>query len=316
MMGAFLKLLGIQKLLERKDKLASTKSRIILVWRRPFPPLHGTKPRPQNEEEPATAATVGSTRGATNVEKEVVDLRGNTHAPTLPATIVYYSPRLDAHSFHSSHHEETEDDLADCQFGLLDDLRICTFRAYKELISHLETPTEEEFLGNLTNAEVVSHAYQLLGQCVLSHGELLKRHEQLNHDYVDLCNCSDVHLVELDCLRNILPSEMQANDGLNKRLALLDSAYSLCPYREIELIDKLKDIEKERDDCRHTAKDQEHRELFTMQYPYAQKVADSYHLSIADLMKVSLDVPPSPTNKTCTSTVDETVVEATFGTTT
>ncbi|GKF58164.1 hypothetical protein Tco_0171701 [Tanacetum coccineum] len=61
--------------------------------------------------------------------------------------------------------------------------------------------------------------------CV-SQGELLKRHEQLNHDYVDLRNRSDVHLVELDRLRNNLQNEMQANGGLNKRLALLDNAHS------------------------------------------------------------------------------------------
>nr|GEU87947.1 integrase, catalytic region, zinc finger, CCHC-type, peptidase aspartic, catalytic [Tanacetum cinerariifolium] len=36
-----------------------------------------------------------------------------------------------------------------------------------------------------------------------------------------------------------------------------------------------------------------HQELFTMQYPYVQKVAESYHLPIADLINVSLDVPPS-----------------------
>ncbi|GKF99649.1 hypothetical protein Tco_0301340, partial [Tanacetum coccineum] len=146
----------------------------------------------------------------TNVEKEVVDLSGNTRVPTPPATVIHSSPRLehttsDAHSFHSDHHEETEDDLTDCRFvpnwGLRDDLRICMFRACKELVSHLATPSEEDFLGHLTNAEVVCRAYQSLGQCVLSQGELLKRHEQLNHDYMDLRNRSDVHLLELDRLR-------------------------------------------------------------------------------------------------------------------
>ncbi|GJX53727.1 hypothetical protein Tco_0282096 [Tanacetum coccineum] len=207
--------------------------------------------------------------------------------------------------------------------------------------------------------------------CV-SQGELLKRHEQLNHDYVDLRNRSDVHLVELDRLRNNLQNEMQANGGLNKRLALLDNAHSSCPDRERELMDRLKDMEKERDDWIHTASDQvekirsleetlapKSRQLVTaeegiwalenekayLETRLAQayvdhqqlvwkfiptviatmlsetrdldiEVADSYHLLIADLMKVSPDVPPSPTNETGTYITEETVAEATFGTTT
>ncbi|GJZ06695.1 hypothetical protein Tco_0540488 [Tanacetum coccineum] len=289
---------------------------------------------------------------------------------------------------------QNEEEPATANTGLRDDLRICTFRACKELVSHLETPAEEEFLGNLTNAEVMSRAYQSLGQYVLSQGELLKRHKQLNHDYVDLRNRSDVRLVELNCLRNSLQNEMQANDGLNKRLALLDSAHSSCLDRERELMDMLKDMEKALENEKayletrlaqadvdrqqlvwefipsvvkrlHTSVEYQkslavpvslcftagwlgglslgrtedqiatmlsetrdlditgskswearHRELFTMQCPYVQKVDDSYHLSIVDLMKVSSDVPLSPTNKTGTSTAEETVAEATFSTTT
>ncbi|GKD81694.1 hypothetical protein Tco_1348533, partial [Tanacetum coccineum] len=39
-----------------------------------------------------------------------------------------------------------------------------------------------------------------------------------------------------------------------------------------------------------------HRELFTIQYRYIQKVADSYCLPVDDLMKVSPDVPSSAAN--------------------
>ncbi|GJZ92379.1 putative ribonuclease H-like domain-containing protein [Tanacetum coccineum] len=111
--------------------------------------------------------------------REVVDLSGNTCVSTLPATAIQPSPHPEhtasnAHSFNSSNHEETEDGLEDRRFvpnwDLSDNLRICTFRACKELISHLATLAEEEFLGNLTNVEVVSRAYQSLGQCVLSQG--------------------------------------------------------------------------------------------------------------------------------------------------
>ncbi|GKE04331.1 hypothetical protein Tco_1396349, partial [Tanacetum coccineum] len=37
-----------------------------------------------------------------------------------------------------------------------------------------------------------------------------------------------------------------------------------------------------------------HRELFTKQYPYIKKVADSYLLLMADLVQVSPDVPTPP----------------------
>ncbi|GKA40208.1 hypothetical protein Tco_0732801, partial [Tanacetum coccineum] len=36
-----------------------------------------------------------------------------------------------------------------------------------------------------------------------------------------------------------------------------------------------------------------HHEIFTMQYPYVQKVVASYHLPVDDLMKISPDVPAS-----------------------
>ncbi|GKD30018.1 hypothetical protein Tco_1240796, partial [Tanacetum coccineum] len=163
-------------------------------------PLHHAAP--ENAEDPPLVVQDDATGDTANVEREVVDLSGNTRVATPPATINQPSPRLDHHdtqehhdthehtasdvnSFHLTHHEDTEEEAVDHRFvpnwGLRDDLRICTFRAYKELVSHLPTLAEEEFLANLTNVKVVSHAYQSLSQCVLSQGELLKRHEQLNH---------------------------------------------------------------------------------------------------------------------------------------
>ncbi|GJU00280.1 hypothetical protein Tco_1110618 [Tanacetum coccineum] len=68
--------------------------------------------------------------------------------------------------------------------------------------------------------DVVIHrrAYQSLGQCVLSQ----------------------------DRLRTALQREMQANNGLSKKFALLDSAHSSCSGKEMELLDRPKDMEKER----------------------------------------------------------------------
>ncbi|GJY10620.1 hypothetical protein Tco_0378805, partial [Tanacetum coccineum] len=184
--------------------------------------------RAREGEESATRALNDTIGHAANVEREVVNISGNTHVSTPLAIVNQPSPRLD--------HRDTSKHIA--SDGM----------ACKELISHLATPAEEEFLGNFTNVKVISRAYQSLGQCVLSQGELLKRHEQLNHDYVDLCNRSDTHLMEVDQLRMDLQREMQAHSGLSKELSLLDAAHSRCSDRERELLDRLKDLENERDD--------------------------------------------------------------------
>nr|GEZ74283.1 hypothetical protein [Tanacetum cinerariifolium] len=89
---------------------------------------------------------------------------------------------------------------------------------------------EDEMVNN-------RHDYQTLGQSVVAQGELLKRHDQLNHDYVDLQNRGNVHLVELDRL----------------------SAYSKCSFREKELVDMVKYLERERNERRTTASDQVER---------------------------------------------------------
>nr|GEV69977.1 hypothetical protein [Tanacetum cinerariifolium] len=156
------------------------------------------------------------------------------------------------------------------------------------------------------------------------------------------------------------------NEGLTNKLALVESAHSGCESQEKELMDGLKDLERERDEWRATASNQvekirglekdlerkthrleaveekirvskseklalsaeltrveadhqklvrefipsvvkrlhtsveyrqslaaseeKHRELFIKQYPYVQKVTDSYLLPMADLLQVSLDV--------------------------
>ncbi|GJY18770.1 hypothetical protein Tco_0390261 [Tanacetum coccineum] len=49
-----------------------------------------------------------------------------------------------------------------------------------------------------------------------------------------------------------------------------------------------------------------HRELFTKQYPFIQKVDDSYRLSMDTLMKVSPNVPPTTKYGVGPSTADDT----------
>nr|GEU63339.1 hypothetical protein [Tanacetum cinerariifolium] len=236
-----------------------------------------------------------------DVGKEVVDLSENTRVPTTPPVHTTQEEQFehgntqvhvvysDAHSFHSVHNEDNDEDATTYRYvpewGLREDLRICSYRACKELISHLATPAQDEVLSSLSNYETD------------------------------------------------LQREMQTNDGQSKKHALLENDYSQCSDRERELMDSLKDMEKERDNWRKTASNQvirefvpavvsrlhsiveyqkslavpigmcftagskawkdKHREHFTKQYPYFQKVADSYRLPLDELMKISLNVSPS-----------------------
>nr|GEY70936.1 hypothetical protein [Tanacetum cinerariifolium] len=127
---------------------------------------------------------------------------------------------------------------------------------FVELVNHVTTPAEDEFLGTLSNVEVLIRAYQTLGQSVVAQGELLKRHEQLNHDYVDLRNRCDIDLAELERLRSGLRKVNQDKDEITKKFTLLDNAHSECTSREKELLDMVKELERERDEWRATALDQ------------------------------------------------------------
>ncbi|GJX96947.1 hypothetical protein Tco_0352745 [Tanacetum coccineum] len=261
-----------------------------------------------------------------HVEKEVVDLSGNTCVPTPPAATTQPSPHIEHHDTH----ENTASDAHSSQ---------SSHQGHEDepLVSHLATPAEDEFLGNLSHVEVVSRAYQTLRQSILAQGDLLKRHEQLNHDYVDLMNYGDANLAELESLRLSLQRENQDNEGLTKKLTMLDNAHSDCPSREKELLDKVKYLERERNEWRATASDQVEKirslekdlEPRTQQLKVAKekvgvleseklalsakvalaeadrknliwefipKVAGSYDLPMSELLQVSPDVPPQPTD--------------------
>nr|GEY82509.1 hypothetical protein [Tanacetum cinerariifolium] len=316
--------------------------------------------RPKSWVTPSREAKRAGAKGAEGPKKrrkvqkhnesiqEVVDLSGNTRVPTLPAVANQPSPHIehhdnhenksfDAHSSQSSH-QGNEDEPVDHRYVpnwvLCDDVRVCTFHACRELISHLAIPAEDEFSGNLSNVE----------------------------------NRNDAYSVELKHLRSSLMRENQDNDGLTNKLTLLESAHSECSSREKELLDMVKDLEGERDEWRTTASDEvekirrlkkdleprtqqlmvveekirvlerdklalsaevaqaeadlkklvrefrhvvvkrlhtsveyrkslafpvaKHRELFTIPYPYIQKFADSYDLSMSELLEVSPNVPP------------------------
>ncbi|GJZ88751.1 hypothetical protein Tco_0660533 [Tanacetum coccineum] len=226
-------------------------------------PLHQAEP----EVVMKSTSSVDAAVAGSHVEKEVVDLSGNTRVPTPPAATTQPSAHTEppvtrkpatsegysSQSSHSGHEDEPVNNRYVPNWGIRNDLRVCTFRACRELVSHLATLAEDEFLGNLSNVEVVSRAYQTLGQSVLAQGELLKRHEQLSHGYVDLVNRNDANSEELDRLRLSLQWANQDNEGLSNKLSLIDSVQFECPSRERELLERLKDLERERDEWRVTA---------------------------------------------------------------
>ncbi|GJS36283.1 hypothetical protein Tco_0534665 [Tanacetum coccineum] len=100
------------------------------------------------------------------VETSVVDLSEHTREPTPQYT--------------DKNQEEDQ--------WLRNDHRISSFRACKELISHLSTPVEDAILNSLSNYELLRRTYQSMGRSILSQAELLKRYEQLNRDHLELFN--------------------------------------------------------------------------------------------------------------------------------
>ncbi|GJT33469.1 hypothetical protein Tco_0923888 [Tanacetum coccineum] len=54
-----------------------------------------------------------------------------------------------------------------------------------DVLSHLVTPVEDAILAGLSNYKVLRRIYESLSRSTLAQAELLKRFEQLNHDYLD-----------------------------------------------------------------------------------------------------------------------------------
>ncbi|GJT75340.1 hypothetical protein Tco_1042065 [Tanacetum coccineum] len=169
------------------------------------------KATPEAVKGPAIVIAPEASKVIPLVENVVVNL-SDTRASTPPAEIrqhsslreqhdTHASPVINVHSPQSSHHGNEEAFMGNKyvpDWELRNDLRVCTFRACKELISHLATPAEEE-------------------------AGLLKAN--------------------------------QDNEEMTKKLTLLDNAHSECPSQEKELLDIVKEMERERDEWRATALD-------------------------------------------------------------
>ncbi|GJS26522.1 hypothetical protein Tco_0487142 [Tanacetum coccineum] len=93
-------------------------------------------------------------------------------------------------------------------------------------------------------------------------------------------NFGDVQSLELDRLRSSLQRMTQDNNELNKRLILLDGAHSECPSREKELSDRVKDLERERDEWRSTASDQAEADRKKLVREFIPAVVKRLHASV------------------------------------
>ncbi|GJV17145.1 hypothetical protein Tco_1362468 [Tanacetum coccineum] len=254
---------------EKKDKQTLAKAQAKRAGE-----ASSSAPKPLNE-------ATGSRKK--DAEKTVIDLSEHTRSSFLLSYVIAFGWWVltilfclcTTHSFHSIHDEDNDEDADEHWFvpewGLRDDLCICSYRACKELISYLATPAEDKVLSSLTNYEV----------------------EELNR------------------LRNDYQREMQKNEGLLKNFVLIENAHLQCSDKERELSDMLKDMEWERDELRQRASDQVERiknleeDLDPKSQQLSDKVANSYLLPSGDLMNVFPDVPiDTAANKVGASTQD------------
>nr|GEV52913.1 hypothetical protein [Tanacetum cinerariifolium] len=178
-------------------------------------------------------------------------------------------------SSHQGH--ELVDNLYVPNWEHQNDLRVCTYRACRELVNHVATLAEDEFLGTLSNAE-------------------------LNHDYMHLKNRRDTDLAELERLGSGLRKANQDKDEITKKFTLLDNAHSKCTSREKELLDMVKSLAAPVQLC-FTAGWLGRLALGRTE---EEKSADSCDLPLSELWSVHPDAP-SPEGVTLGAATESTI---------
>ncbi|GJQ99865.1 hypothetical protein Tco_0522850 [Tanacetum coccineum] len=230
-----------------------------------------------------------------NVEKEVVELSENIVVSLPHITKI----QLSAHA----EHDDTKENP-------IPFILVVTKETMKTLMLIALCQIGGFVMTSLSAPTLVRRAYQSLGQGVLAYGELLKRHEQLNKEYVDLCNRNDAQLKKLNRLRNDLDGPI-AGGRETKLVAELAQAEMERHKLIREFIPEARGLSlgKTKDDIADVLSEtsnldiegsrkwkDKHCELFTMQFPYVRKIADSYRLLVEALMKLYPDVPPVDAN--------------------
>ncbi|GJZ89708.1 hypothetical protein Tco_0661490 [Tanacetum coccineum] len=294
----------IAKAHEKKEKLALAKVNTKPAGEA-IAPIHQSIPKPLYE----TAELKGK-----EVETSIVNLSDLTREAT--PSLMVRTPKekfiqvdnqtknanvSDAHSYHSVHKEENDEDADDhCYiptWGLRSDLRISSYRACKEMISHLATPPKKEVLSSLTNYE-----------CSERERELSDRLKDIEREKDEWRQRASTQVEEIKQLKEDLRSKSKQLADLEDRVVEYRKSLAI-PIRlyytmgwlgglglgqkKEEIADILTNTSNLDIDDSKAWKDK-HSEFFTLQHPYVQKIFDSHRLSSDELMKVFTDVP-SPT---------------------
>ncbi|GJT08090.1 hypothetical protein Tco_0842552 [Tanacetum coccineum] len=221
------------------------------------------------------------------VEKDVVDLSEGTRLPTPQTNVIHPSTHTnhggtqdnvvfsDAHSFHSAHNEDTGEDAAAHRFVSGQCHSSCSDR-------------EKELLGQLRDMEM-----RRMTRGRLPWSKLRRSKTQLEMDYQKLV-CEFIPEVVKK-----LHMSVKYRQSLAVPISLCFIAGWLGSLSMGKMQDQIAVILSKTWKAKH-------RELFTKQYPFIQKVVASYRLLMDSLLEISPDVPSSATdNDTGPSTIND-----------
>ncbi|GJV06747.1 hypothetical protein Tco_1344403 [Tanacetum coccineum] len=261
---------------EKKEKLARARVQLKQSGEAAsITSIHQASLKPADEavtSRPKNIAGIAATGSRTaNAKNEVVNLSESTRVPTPLVNIVQPTEQAE--------HGDTQEDVAFSD-GLRDDLRVCYFRACKEMISHLATSAEDEGLSGMSNVELEDD----IGPKSKRLSDAEARIRALENEKTALV--AELAQAEMDRHKVVREFNPTVVNSLGRKHEEIATMLSETSNLDIEGSKMWKD---------------KHRKLFTKQYPYVQKVADSYRLPMADLMKVSPDIPPPTDDQVGTS---------------
>nr|GEW71251.1 hypothetical protein [Tanacetum cinerariifolium] len=180
---------------------------------------------PEAVKKPATIIPLEVSQRGPHVEKEVVDLSGNTRVSTPLVTANQPSPPFGHHDAGGNPDPDTQSHQSSYQGHELVDNRYVPSGNFEMIfVSVPIVPAESWLIMSLP---------------------LLRMSFWLNHDYVDLRNRRDTDLAELERLRSGLRKANQDKDEITKKFTLLDNDHSKCTSREKELLDMIRHLERD-----------------------------------------------------------------------
>ncbi|GJZ38499.1 hypothetical protein Tco_0585062 [Tanacetum coccineum] len=160
----------------------------------------------------------------------------------------------------------------------------------KELISHLATPAEDVVLADFSNYEVLWRSYQSLGRkkdkealvAQLAQSEM--SHQGIIKDFI-LTAISRLY-TSVEYLKNLAgPTSLSYIAGWLGSLGL---------GRTKEEISKILPNTRNLDIEGSNVWRDRFNEIFTLKYPYVQKIADSHQLPLGELMKIFPNILTAP----------------------